>query len=92
MAYPTAAVFSLVLAYAQKHRGFSADNDVPLLVAVKPYVTIPAAFLFAWIARRVGPARAEGMRQLLLRCRSVASPFFQKMLASKDWMGNDHPL
>lgn len=57
LAYTVAAVFPVVLSHAQKFRGFSAANDMALLVGIKPYFAIPFVLLCGYVAHRIGPAR-----------------------------------
>lgn len=57
LAFTMAGVFPVVLSHAQKYRGFSAENDMALLVGIKPYFAIPFVLLCGYAAQRIGPGR-----------------------------------
>jgi hypothetical protein len=71
LAYMVAAVFPIVLAHAEKFRGFSQQIDVPILVATRPYVAIPSVLAFGYIAQWIGPAR---LASILAAVISMAIP------------------
>jgi len=60
-AYMVAAVFPVVLSHARNYRGFSGENDMSLLVGIKPYFTIPFFLVCGYVAQRIGPARVAAI-------------------------------
>jgi hypothetical protein len=66
LAYTVAAVFPVVLSHARLHRGFAGANDLALLVAVRPYFSIPFCLLCGYVAQRIGPARLASILAALI--------------------------
>jgi Na+/melibiose symporter-like transporter len=66
LSYTMAAAFPVVVSYAQKHRGFSAENDMAWMVATRPYLGIPFALFCGFLAHRIGAARVSGMLAALM--------------------------
>lgn len=71
LAYAVAAVFPVILAHAERFRGFSDKVDVPILVATRPYVAIPSVLAFGYIAQWIGPGR---LASILAAVISLAIP------------------